>query len=80
MTDLPTAPAPERWQPSRAGLLNLYEYGDQVFEFADGHLLLRGPNGSGKSKAVELLTPFILSSTATPPRRNSTRSPPKTGR
>jgi uncharacterized protein (TIGR02680 family) len=49
-----------RFKPTRAGLLNLFEYGNQVFEFADGHLLLRGHNGAGKSKALELLLPFVL--------------------
>jgi uncharacterized protein (TIGR02680 family) len=66
MQTLPSAPASERFQPVRAGLLNLYEYGNQVFEFADGHLLLRGPNGSGKSKALELLLPFALDGDTTP--------------
>lgn len=50
----------ERFKPIRAGLLNLFEYGHQIFEFADGHLLLRGHNGAGKSKALELLLPFVL--------------------
>lgn len=50
----------ERFKPVRAGLLNLFEYSNQVFEFADGHLLLRGHNGAGKSKALELLLPFVL--------------------
>jgi uncharacterized protein (TIGR02680 family) len=58
MTD--AAHLSERFKPVRAGLLNLFEYGDQVFEFADGHLLLRGHNGAGKSKALELLLPFVL--------------------
>jgi uncharacterized protein (TIGR02680 family) len=66
MQTLPSAPSSERFQPVRAGLLNLYEYGNQVFEFADGHLLLRGPNGSGKSKALELLLPFALDGDTTP--------------
>jgi uncharacterized protein (TIGR02680 family) len=66
MPTVPPAPPTERFQPVRAGLLNLYEYGNQVFEFADGHLLLRGPNGSGKSKALELLLPFALDGDTTP--------------
>ncbi len=49
-----------RWRPRRAGIVNLYEYGDQVFDFAGGRLLLRGPNTSGKTKALELLLPFCL--------------------
>ncbi len=49
-----------RWRPRRAGIINLYEYANQVFEFAGGRLLLRGHNTSGKTKALELLFPFCL--------------------
>ncbi len=35
-----------------AGIRNIWEYDDQVFDFADGRLVLRGPNGSGKSNAA----------------------------
>ncbi|HKN56315.1 MAG TPA: TIGR02680 family protein, partial [Amycolatopsis sp.] len=49
-----------RWQPTRAGILNVWRYYDEVFEFHEGRLLLRGPNGSGKSKALELLLPFLF--------------------
>lgn len=49
-----------RWQPTRAGILNVWRYYDEVFTFHDGRLLLRGPNGSGKSKALELLLPFLF--------------------
>ena len=51
---------PARWVPSRAGILNVWRYHDEVFEFHDGRLLLRGQNGSGKSKALELLLPFLF--------------------
>jgi uncharacterized protein (TIGR02680 family) len=50
----------ERWRPSRAGIRNIWEYDDQLFEFAGGRLVLRGPNGSGKSNALALLVPFLL--------------------
>jgi len=64
LTELPLA-APvthraPRWVPSRAGILNVWRYYDEVFSFHDGRLLLRGPNGSGKSKALELLLPFLF--------------------
>lgn len=49
-----------RWLPSRAGILNIWRYYDEVFEFHQGRLLLRGPNGTGKSKALELLLPFLF--------------------
>lgn len=49
-----------RWVPTRAGILNVWRYHDEVFSFHQGRLLLRGPNGSGKSKALELLLPFLF--------------------
>lgn len=49
-----------RWQPTRAGILNIWRYYDETFEFHDGRLLLRGPNGTGKSKALELLLPYLF--------------------
>ena len=36
-----------RYRLQRAGLIGLYEYENQTFEFEHGRLLLRGPNGSG---------------------------------
>jgi uncharacterized protein (TIGR02680 family) len=50
----------DRWIPTRAGILNVWRYYDEVFTFHEGRLLLRGPNGSGKSKALELLLPFLF--------------------
>ena len=38
----------------------MYQYQDEVLEFADGRLLLRGVNGSGKSTAMNMLLPFLL--------------------
>src|SRR4051812_36676821 len=57
---------PDRFVLSRAGIVNLYEYDDQVFELADGRLLLRGHNTSGKTKALELLLPFCLDGDISP--------------
>src|SRR5437773_834216 len=57
---------PDRFVLTRAGIVNLYEYDDQVFEFADGRLLLRGHNTSGKTKALELLLPFCLDGDISP--------------
>ncbi len=53
-------PHPQRFRLSRAGILNVWQYDDQVFEFAGGRLLLRGANGAGKSKTLEMLLPFVL--------------------
>ena len=50
----------DRWKPVGAGIRNIWEYDDQVFEFADGRLVLRGPNGTGKSNALALFLPFLL--------------------
>ncbi len=54
------SPSSGRWRPRRAGIINLYEYANQVFDFAGGRLLLRGHNTSGKTKALEVLLPFCL--------------------
>lgn len=42
---------------NRAGLLNFWYYDDEIFEFADGKLLLRGTNGSGKSVTMQSILP-----------------------
>ncbi|WP_428121676.1 TIGR02680 family protein [Candidatus Poriferisodalis sp.] len=51
---------PTRWRLERAGIMNVYQYGDEVLDFAGGRLLLRGVNGSGKSTAMNMLLPFLL--------------------
>jgi hypothetical protein len=50
----------ERFKPSRAGVINVWDYVDEEWAFADGRLALRGHNGSGKTKALEVLFPFVL--------------------
>ncbi|MGW0561304.1 TIGR02680 family protein [Streptomyces sp. NPDC003016] len=57
-----------RWQPTRAGVLNVWRYYDEVFTFHRGRLLLRGPNGTGKSKALEVLLPFLFDASLRPHR------------
>ena len=59
-----------RFRPTRAGIINLWDYRDQEFCFADGRLVLRGPNGSGKTKALEVLFPFVLDGRIEPRRLN----------
>lgn len=54
------APNRERWQPLRAGLVDLFYYDIEEFHFHDGRLLLRGNNGTGKSKVLALTLPFLL--------------------
>ncbi|MEO3794747.1 TIGR02680 family protein [Nonomuraea sp. B10E15] len=69
LTPSRTAQAGEdRWVPVRAGILNVWRYHDEVFEFHRGRLLLRGPNGSGKSKVLELLLPYLLDASLKPSR------------
>jgi uncharacterized protein (TIGR02680 family) len=53
-------PGRGRWQPLRAGLVDLFLYDDEEFRFRDGRLLLRGNNGTGKSKVLALTLPFLL--------------------
>ncbi|MGH3437995.1 MAG: TIGR02680 family protein [Sciscionella sp.] len=53
-------PTRERWQPLRVGIVNLWEYDETEFWFADGRLVLRGGNGAGKTKVLELTTLMLL--------------------
>jgi uncharacterized protein (TIGR02680 family) len=53
-------PGRARWQPLRAGLVDLFLYDNEEFRFRDGRLLLRGNNGTGKSKVLALTLPFLL--------------------
>src|SRR5258708_619605 len=54
----------DRFQPTRAGVINVWDYVDEEWVFADGRLALRGHNGSGKTKALEVLFPFVLDGVA----------------
>ncbi|GAA4286069.1 TIGR02680 family protein [Georgenia daeguensis] len=51
---------PHRWRLHRAGIVNVWHYWDETFEFSGGRMVLRGTNGSGKSRALEMLLPFVL--------------------
>ncbi len=53
---------------TRAGILNVWRYYDEMFDFHQGRLLLRGPNGTGKSKALELLLPYLFDASLRPNR------------
>ncbi|MBS2535914.1 TIGR02680 family protein [Catenulispora sp. NF23] len=66
-TALPT-PTRGRWQPLRAGLIDVFYYDAEEFAFHDGRLLLRGNNGTGKSKVLALTLPFLLDGELTPSR------------
>src|SRR5246127_2807642 len=54
----------DRFRPTRAGVINVWDYVDEEWAFADGRLALRGHNGSGKTKALEVLFPFVLDGVA----------------
>jgi uncharacterized protein (TIGR02680 family) len=58
----------DRWRPTRAGIVNIWRYYGETFEFHQGRLLLRGPNGTGKSKALELLLPYLFDANLRPHR------------
>ncbi|MFD1362161.1 TIGR02680 family protein [Lentibacillus salinarum] len=57
-----------KWKMNRAGLLNFWYYDDEVFDFADGKLLLRGSNGSGKSVTMQSILPVLLDGKKSPDR------------
>jgi uncharacterized protein (TIGR02680 family) len=59
-------PGRSRWQPLRVGIVNLWEYDNAEFWFADGRLVLRGGNGAGKTKVLELTTLMLLRGEITP--------------
>lgn len=60
MTLARTSAQGSRFQLNRAGVLNVWQYDEQVFDFRGGRMLLRGTNGAGKSKTLELLLPFCI--------------------
>ncbi|HEX6676938.1 MAG TPA: TIGR02680 family protein [Actinomycetes bacterium] len=70
-------PPRDRWQPLRAGLVDLFLYDDEEFRFRDGHLLLRGNNGTGKSKVLALTLPFLFDGELAPHRVEPDADPAK---
>ena len=63
---------------SRAGIINVYPYGDETLEFDGDRLLLRGVNGSFKSTEMNIAG-VGTASTSLPPRFRS-RSSSRTDR
>ncbi len=57
---LPAPGRAERWQPLRAGVVNLWEYDAAEVWYADGRLQLQGANESGKSTLMTLTTLLLL--------------------
>lgn len=56
------------WEMNRAGLVNFWYYDEEIFDFANGKLLLRGSNGSGKSVTMQSFLPVLLDGKKTPDR------------
>jgi uncharacterized protein (TIGR02680 family) len=57
---LPRPGRTERWQPLRAGVVNLWEYDAAEIWYADGRVQLQGANESGKSTLMTLTTLLLL--------------------
>ena len=55
-----TRPESSRWRLHRAGIVNIWQYGERVFDLSGGRVILQGANGSGKSRTLELLLPLCL--------------------
>ena len=49
-------PGRERWQPLRAGVVNLWEFEAAEYWYADGWAQLMGRNETGKSSLMALTT------------------------
>ncbi|MGH8775188.1 MAG: TIGR02680 family protein [Jiangellaceae bacterium] len=77
MTNGRPDPKRSRWQPLRAGLIDLFYYDVEEFWFRDGRLLLRGNNGTGKSKVLALTLPFLLDGDLSPHRVEPDADPKK---
>lgn len=56
------------WHMNRMGFVNFWLYDEEIFDFANGKLLLRGQNASGKSITTQSFIPFILDGDKTPSR------------
>jgi len=57
---LPDPARSDRWQPQRAGVVNLWEYDAAEVWYADGRMQLQGANESGKSTLMTLTTLLLL--------------------
>ncbi|HEY2696423.1 MAG TPA: TIGR02680 family protein [Pseudonocardiaceae bacterium] len=55
-----TAAGADRWRLHRGGIVNIWQYDEQEFEFSGGRAVFQGTNGSGKSRTLELLLPLCL--------------------
>ncbi|HEX3790709.1 MAG TPA: TIGR02680 family protein [Pseudonocardiaceae bacterium] len=60
MTAANGIPAADRWRLHRGGIVNIWQYDEQEFDFSGGRAVFQGTNGSGKSRTLELLLPLCL--------------------
>lgn len=51
---------PDRWRLHRGGIVNVWQYAVEEFDFSGGRVIFQGTNGSGKSRTLELLLPLCL--------------------
>jgi uncharacterized protein (TIGR02680 family) len=58
--ELPEPVRSDRWQPLRAGVVNLWEYDTAEVWYADGRMQFQGANESGKSTLMTLTTLLLL--------------------
>ena len=56
----PDDPQASRWRLHRGGIVNIWQYREQTFDFSGGRAIFQGTNGSGKSRTLELLLPLCL--------------------
>ncbi|GLU46182.1 TIGR02680 family protein [Nocardiopsis ansamitocini] len=49
-----------RWRLHRGGVVNIWQYTEEVFDLSGGRVIFKGTNGSGKSRTLELLLPLCL--------------------
>ncbi|HEY8449501.1 MAG TPA: AAA family ATPase, partial [Bacillota bacterium] len=57
-----------RWLPRRLILINWWLFGEQVFHFAQGRLVLHGRNASGKSTVLSAAVTLVLDGNKSPER------------
>ncbi len=67
MTDM----SKPKWHLKRAGFISYWNYDEEIFDFANGKMLIRGANGTGKSVTTQSLFPFLLDGKKSPERFDS---------
>ena len=55
-----TSTSAQRWRIHRGGVVNIWEFAQQDFDYSGGRVVIQGTNGSGKSRTLELQLPLTL--------------------